>query len=158
MSQHQQLSILFLYADVFYSLIPSSTGGSLRRSPSFSGTIVPPPFRRFVQQTIYQVSASAASLTLALWYIQRLPVGKINGEVQTEMERSFRDDLLASKNEIPWRLLVLGLTLSNKWLEDNTFTTKTWYVFTRPDLCFYVDSCIFITTAGMRLQDSALRP
>ncbi|KAF9517183.1 hypothetical protein BS47DRAFT_542019 [Hydnum rufescens UP504] len=67
---------------------------------------------------------------LSLWFIQRLPVGKTNGEVQTEMERSFRDDLLASKNEIPWRLLVLGLTLSNKWLEDNTFTTKTWHEVT----------------------------
>ncbi|KAF8321466.1 uncharacterized protein EI90DRAFT_3079098, partial [Cantharellus anzutake] len=80
--------------------------------------MVPPPFRRFVQQTIYQVSASAASLILALWYIHRLPIP------------CFRDDLLSSRNEIPWRILVLGLTLSNKWLEDNTFTTKTWHEVT----------------------------
>ncbi len=90
--------------------------------------MVPPPFRRFVQQTIYQVSASAASLILALWYIHRLPVRRMNSDNLSEIERAFRDDLLSSRSEIPWRLLVLGLTLSNKWLEDNTFTTKTWYV------------------------------
>jgi hypothetical protein len=121
-----------------FSLVPSPSASTLRRSPSFSGAIVPPPFRRFVQQTIYQVSASSASLMLSLWFIQRLPVGKTNGEVQTEMKRSFRDDLLASKNEIPWRLLVLGLTLSNKWLEDNTFTTKTWCVVIRSQLHFFL--------------------
>ena len=41
-------------------------------------------------------------------------------------EQAFYDDLLSSQSEILWRLLVLGLTLSNKWLEDNTFTMKTW--------------------------------
>lgn len=92
---------------------------------------MPPPFKRFAQQTIYQVSASAGSLLLAIWYIRRLPIGPAYtalGEkiVLTDKERAFRDDLLALRSEIPWRLLVLGLTLSNKWLEDNTFTTKTW--------------------------------
>lgn len=69
---------------------------------------------------------------LALWYISRLPIGPSYTPVGEkvhfgDMERAFREDLLATRSEIPWRLLVLGLTLSNKWLEDNTFTTKTWY-------------------------------
>lgn len=69
---------------------------------------------------------------LALWYISRLPIGPLYttaGEkvLFGEKERAFREDLLTTRSEIPWRLLVLGLTLSNKWLEDNTFTTKTWY-------------------------------
>ena len=106
---------------------------TLRRSQSLSANIlVPPPFKRFAQQTIYQVSASAGSLFLALWYIRRLPIGPAytaDGEkiLFNDRERAFRDDLFAMRSEIPWRLLVLGLTLSNKWLEDNTFTTKTWY-------------------------------
>jgi len=78
------------------------------------------------------VSASAGSLFLGIWYIRRLPIGPAHtadGDkiFFNEKERAFRDDLLAMRSEIPWRLLVLGLTLSNKWLEDNTFTTKTWY-------------------------------
>jgi hypothetical protein len=43
-----------------------------------------------------------------------------------EKEQVFWSDL-TMRAEIPWRLLVPGLTLSNKWLEDNTFTMKTWY-------------------------------
>lgn len=106
----------------------------MRRSASISANVlVPPPFKRFAQQTIYQVSASAGSLFLAIWYIRRLPIGPLFtafGEpiAFTDKELAFREDLLSTRSEIPWRLLVLGLTLSNKWLEDNTFTTKTWYV------------------------------
>lgn len=94
-------------------------------------SLVPPSFKRFAQQTIYQVSASAGSLFLAVWYIRRLPIGPLftaHGELVafSDKENAFREDLLSTRSEIAWRLLVLGLTLSNKWLEDNTFTTKTW--------------------------------
>lgn len=98
----------------------------MRRSSSAS---VPLPFKRFAHQTIYQVSASAGSLMLALWYIRRLPIGAAFTDESvsfTRDEAAFREDLWQLRSEIPWRLLVLGLTLSNKWLEDNTFTTKTW--------------------------------
>jgi hypothetical protein len=27
----------------------------------------------------------------------------------------------------PFRLLLLGVMLANKWLDDNTFSNKTWY-------------------------------
>ena len=28
----------------------------------------------------------------------------------------------------PFRLIVLGCMLANKWLDDHTFSNKTWYV------------------------------
>ena len=28
----------------------------------------------------------------------------------------------------PFRLFVLGCMLANKWLDDHTFSNKTWYV------------------------------
>lgn len=105
---------------------------SQRRSVPFTSTAVPPPFRRFVSQTIYQVSASPASLMLALWFVFRLPIGLVGSDLSTvdELERAFVEDLSASRRDIPWRLFILGVTLSNKWLEDNTFTTKTWHEVT----------------------------
>jgi hypothetical protein len=125
---------------------------SLRRSQSLSANLlVPPPFKRFAQQTIYQVSASAGSLFLAIWYIRRLPIGPAyaaDGEkiLFNDREHAFRDDLIAMRSEIPWRLLVLGLTLSNKWLEDNTFTTKTWYAWP----CIFFRRTLLTGTTGMR--------
>lgn len=108
----------------------SSPGHGHLRRPSAGNVklVAPPPFKRFAQQTIYQVSASAGSLLLALWYINRLPVRVSRMGELSELEVAFQEDLMAMPSEIPWRLLVLGLTLSNKWLEDNTFTTKTWLV------------------------------
>ncbi|KAF8319747.1 hypothetical protein DL93DRAFT_115783 [Clavulina sp. PMI_390] len=96
-----------------------------------SNVVCPPSFKRFAQQTIYQVSASAGSCFLALWYIEHLPIGPVLSDIDNLIiydtpQRSFRDDLIATRAEIPWRLLTLGLTLANKWLEDNTFTMKTW--------------------------------
>lgn len=135
MGGHQYVSILdaqVKFDSLKHRRSSPASSVSLRRSQSLNANnLVPPPFKRFAQQTIYQVSASAGSLFLAIWYIRRLPIGPAytaDGEkiLFNEKEQVFRSDLLTMRAEIPWRLLVLGLTLSNKWLEDNTFTTKTW--------------------------------
>jgi hypothetical protein len=114
-----------------YSSPPSlrrtnSTGSNSTSSSQGTLQQAPPSFKRFVHQTIHQVSASPACVVLGLWYISKLP---LLGDVVNENERMFVEELLGSGTggEVPWRLFVLGMTLSNKWLEDNTFTTKTWY-------------------------------
>lgn len=32
-------------------------------------------------------------------------------------------------NTAPFRLIVLGCMLANKWLDDHTFSNKTWYAY-----------------------------
>lgn len=37
-------------------------------------------------------------------------------------------ELGAMEVSAPFRLIVLGCMLANKWLDDHTFSNKTWYV------------------------------
>ena len=86
--------------------------------------------------TLLQPSA----IFLALWYIVRLPVffGPVSLGPEHAKEMRFRAELLGDAHigmdrEIieayaPFRLILLGCMLANKWLDDHTFSNKTWYV------------------------------
>ncbi|KAH9938242.1 uncharacterized protein B0H18DRAFT_8050 [Fomitopsis serialis] len=86
--------------------------------------------------TLLQPSA----IFLALWYIVRLPVffGPVNldserhrkeirfrAELLGEAHMSFDRDVIESY--APFRLILLGCMLANKWLDDHTFSNKTWH-------------------------------
>ncbi|KAI9001101.1 hypothetical protein BD414DRAFT_406181 [Trametes punicea] len=87
--------------------------------------------------TLLQPSA----IFLALWYIVRLPIffGPVGLTTEHEKEIRFRAVLLGEAHlgtdrEIieayaPFRLVLLGCMLANKWLDDHTFSNKTWCSF-----------------------------
>jgi hypothetical protein len=86
--------------------------------------------------TLLQPSA----VVLAVWYIIRLPIyfGRMDASFGRPDEASFRNELFGlnswlglSEREVldmnaPFRLVVLGSMLANKWLDDHTFSNKTW--------------------------------
>jgi hypothetical protein len=84
--------------------------------------------------TLLQPSA----ILLALWYIARLPVyfGGVSLGTEHVKELRFRVELLgdicdgmdkeALVTKAPFRLVLLGCMLANKWLDDHTFSNKTW--------------------------------
>ncbi|KIJ19977.1 hypothetical protein PAXINDRAFT_152970 [Paxillus involutus ATCC 200175] len=84
--------------------------------------------------TLLQPSA----ILLALWYIVRLPVYFGAGGLGPEhvKERRFRVEWLGDTRDggdgdsqegtAAFRLIVLGCMLANKWLDDHTFSNKTW--------------------------------
>jgi hypothetical protein len=85
--------------------------------------------------TILQPSA----IFLALKYISRLPVflGPMYLPYGCDAEAKFRAALLGSpeaynredmESQAPFRLIVLGFMFANKWLDDHTFSNKTWLV------------------------------
>ncbi|KAI0089272.1 hypothetical protein BDY19DRAFT_889688 [Irpex rosettiformis] len=85
--------------------------------------------------TLLQPSA----VFLALWYIVRLPVffGPVGLGSEHVREMRFRAELLgeahlpldrdALESFAPFRLILLGCMLANKWLDDHTFSNKTWH-------------------------------
>ncbi|KAI0719647.1 hypothetical protein C8T65DRAFT_736586 [Cerioporus squamosus] len=85
--------------------------------------------------TLLQPSA----VFLALWYIVRLPVffNPVSLGPEHAKEMRFRAELLGEPHlgtdrEIieayaPFRLILLGCMLANKWLDDHTFSNKTWH-------------------------------
>jgi hypothetical protein len=98
--------------------------------PSYLATSVHSLF----QSTLLQPSA----ILLALWYIVRLPVyfGAVGFGQEHVKELRFRVELLgdsrggadreALEMNAPFRLILLGCMLANKWLDDHTFSNKTW--------------------------------
>jgi hypothetical protein len=102
----------------------------------------PPPFlastvRSLLLSTLLQPSA----VLLAAWYIVHLPArfGHISLRPDAVKEVRFRLELFglsewqdsscfpASEVHAPFRLVLLGCMLANKWLDDHTFSNKTWY-------------------------------
>lgn len=89
-----------------------------------------------LMSTLLQPSA----MLLALWYIVRLPVylGAPGLGPEHVKERRFRVELLSDTRDVldgespegtaTFRLIVLGCMLANKWLDDHTFSNKTWSV------------------------------
>ncbi|OJA15286.1 hypothetical protein AZE42_00928 [Rhizopogon vesiculosus] len=87
-----------------------------------------------LMSTLLQPSA----VLLAMWYIARLPVyfAAVPLGVEQVKERRFRAELLDTTGGIDektleanatFRLIVLGCMLANKWLDDHTFSNKTWH-------------------------------
>jgi hypothetical protein len=88
-----------------------------------------------LMSTLLQPSA----MLLALWYIVRLPVylGAPGLGPEHVKERRFRVELLSDTRDVldgeslegtaTFRLIVLGCMLANKWLDDHTFSNKTWH-------------------------------
>ena len=86
--------------------------------------------------TLLQPSA----VFLALWYIVRLPVFFDATSLSADhvKEIRFRAELLghthegpgrdAMESSAPFKLILLGCMLANKWLDDHTFSNKTWSV------------------------------
>lgn len=87
-----------------------------------------------LMSTLLQPSA----MLLALWYIVQLPVyfGAPGLGPEHVKERRFRVELLNDARNVvegeslegaaTFRLIVLGCMLANKWLDDHTFSNKTW--------------------------------
>lgn len=93
-----------------------------------------PSIHSLLLSTLLQPSA----VFLAVWYIVRLPVYFAAAPLGEEFvkENAFRAALLgdgigslehrtADANPA-FRVVVLGCMLANKWLDDHTFSNKTW--------------------------------
>ncbi|CAK5262951.1 unnamed protein product [Mycena citricolor] len=117
-----------------FSLPPAFICSSVPMKPRASS---PPSYlASAVHSLLLSTLLQPSAVFLALWYIVRLPVcydaaplGPAFGK-----ESIFRAHLLgmgydqeASEASAPFRLVVLGCMLANKWLDDHTFSNKTWH-------------------------------
>jgi hypothetical protein len=125
-----------------YTLQPPFTPHIIHRGVSSQQHSPPPPshlansVRSLLLSTLLQPSA----VLLAIWYIVRLPVrfGRISLRPDAVKEVRFRLELFglsewqdprsiqATEAQAPFRLVLLGCMLANKWLDDHTFSNKTW--------------------------------
>ncbi|KAJ7276128.1 hypothetical protein B0H12DRAFT_1005179 [Mycena haematopus] len=120
-----------------------STGFSLPSAFSRPGDVVqqrsssPPSYLgNAVHSLLLSTLLQPSAVFLALWYIVRLPVYYDAAALSPDYvkELRFRAALLGNgldqdvtEASAPFRLIVLGCMLANKWLDDHTFSNKTWH-------------------------------
>jgi hypothetical protein len=84
-------------------------------------------FMDFVSRTLSQTLLSPAAVLLTLWYIRRFAVHTGGGESGATLRQVLTEAVIRKGPEAAvQRVVVLGLACSNKWLDDNTFTNKSW--------------------------------
>ncbi|KAJ7283524.1 hypothetical protein C8J57DRAFT_1217922 [Mycena rebaudengoi] len=110
----------------------SRPSGMVKQRPGSPPSYLANAVHSLLLSTLLQPSA----VFLALWYIVRLPVyfdaAPLGADSLKELH--FRVALLgagldqdANEANAPFRLVVLGCMLANKWLDDHTFSNKTWH-------------------------------
>ena len=129
------------YTYVHTPALPSYNPHIIHRGDSVQQHSLPPspPYlansvRSLLLSTLLQPSA----ILLGIWYIVHLPVrfGHISLRPDAVKEAHFRLELFGFNSEsgslqaaeahAPFRLVLLGCMLANKWLDDHTFSNKTW--------------------------------
>ncbi|KAF9263655.1 hypothetical protein L218DRAFT_864617 [Marasmius fiardii PR-910] len=112
----------------------------ITRSPPTKAYAACPPsyLSTSVHSLLLSTLLQPSVIFLALWYIVKLPVffGVVSMNADNVKERRFRLALLGDHHSLdrdvmeanaPFRLIVLGCMLANKWLDDHTFSNKTWH-------------------------------
>lgn len=104
---------------------------ALQYNPYQLSARAPVSFHDFVNKTLSQTLLSPTAIMLSLWYIKRFAIHtggddygamlrRSLGHISTKPGSSFNGEDAAR------RILTLGLASANKWLDDNTFTNKSW--------------------------------
>ena len=100
-----------------------------------------PHLSRSISSLLCSTLLQPSAIILAMWYISRLPISSISPEVDSVArmnELLFQQELFGhrysqffagdkqAEYEVPFRLVLLGCMLANKWLDDHTFSNRTW--------------------------------
>lgn len=104
---------------------------ALRYNPYQLPTRVPASFHDFVNKTLSQTLLSPTAIFLSLWYIKRFAIHTGGDDYGALLRRSLghistKPGLSFNGEDAARRILTLGLASANKWLDDNTFTNKSW--------------------------------
>ncbi|CAE6492988.1 unnamed protein product [Rhizoctonia solani] len=149
------------FADVVWALYlgpqSAATGGN---SGLAGADKAPQPLTAFVHAVLSQTLASPQCAALGLYYLVKLPVRlgstgvraaaplwSVGADVEghtvytsvQDRDRAARAGFVAELygpggEDVPYRLAALALMLGNKWLDDHTFTNKTWHEVTHLNL------------------------
>ncbi|EUC63180.1 cyclin protein [Rhizoctonia solani AG-3 Rhs1AP] len=149
------------FADVVWALYlgPVQSVATSGNSGLAGADKAPPALAAFVHAVLSQTLASPQCAALGLYYLVRLPVRLgstavsavplwnvgLDAEGHTaytsvqDRKHAARAGFVAELygpggEDVPYRLAALALMLGNKWLDDHTFTNKTWHGVTHLSL------------------------
>jgi len=83
----------------------------------------------FVKDILTRMTISPTAVITALWYLKGLGLHQGDGD-KGEILRGYLHEA-TDEDDVLKRVVVLGLVLAGKWLDDNSFLTKSWNEVTR---------------------------
>lgn len=83
----------------------------------------------FVKDILTRMTISPTAVITALWYLKGLGLHSGDGD-KGEILRGYLHEA-RDEDGVLKRVVVLGLVLAGKWLDDNSFLTKSWNEVTR---------------------------
>jgi hypothetical protein len=85
-------------------------------------------FCNFVQDMLTRMSITPTAVLAAVWFLLGLGLHEGDGQKGSELRQVLEDFYWADTETlaVEKRVATLGLVLAGKWLDDNSFLTKSW--------------------------------
>lgn len=85
-------------------------------------------FVSFILDMIQRMTISPSALVAGVWFVTGLGLHEGDGVKGTKLRQFLREQVSCEPEAVEKRVAMLGLILAGKWLDDNSFLTKSWYV------------------------------
>lgn len=80
----------------------------------------------FVQDIVHRMGISTTAIIAAFWFLQGLGFHEGDGTRGRALRRALKLAAHQENDAVLKRVCMLGLLLSGKWLDDNSFLNKSW--------------------------------
>ena len=90
-------------------------------SPKRSSTLV-----TFVLDMLQRMTISPVAVVSAVWFLTGMGLHEGDGQKGAELREFLRGQPWADLEAVEKRVATLGLLLAGKWLDDNSFLSKSW--------------------------------
>ena len=78
------------------------------------------------------MTISTTAVVAGVWYLSGLGLHDGDGQKGAELRQVFRGERWDDLEAVEKRVAALGLLLAGKWLDDNSFLSKSWSVHLHP--------------------------
>lgn len=82
----------------------------------------------FVNEMLTRMAITPVAVVTAVWFLNGMGLHDGDGHKGTELRQFLRSLPWSDLEGVEKRVALLGLLLAGKWLDDNSFLTKSWYV------------------------------
>ncbi|OWZ62585.1 hypothetical protein AYX14_00005 [Cryptococcus neoformans] len=83
-------------------------------------------FVSFILDMIQRMTISPSALVAGVWFLAGLGLHEGDGVKGTKLRQFLREQVSCEPEAVEKRVAMLGLILAGKWLDDNSFLTKSW--------------------------------
>ena len=80
----------------------------------------------FIVEILGRMAISPTAVVNAVWFVRGLGLHQGDGEQGSKLRNLLYEQQYEDRDAVAKRVAMLGLILAGKWLDDNSFLTKSW--------------------------------